>query len=157
MVIVLAISAYINIDFWYYETFSYYNNFINYSVGKKSWEEYIDFWDAKRNYDVASYIKPRTDPADQLFVWGTEPAIYTLTDLLPVGRYTVAYHVVDFNAYDQTMIELQTTFPKYIIDVDNAPEFEELKNFLANYYILETNIDGVRIYRKADNNKMLKF
>jgi hypothetical protein len=146
----LIIGAYFNNQFWYYKTIPYYKNFIDFSLGSKSWEEYLDFWGVRRNYEVGKYLKLRTDSTDNIYVWGTEPSIYVLTYLLPVGKYTVAYHVVDFNAFDETMTALQEKPPKFVIIYPEAPEFSRLKTFVSSRYVKEIEIENVEVHRRLD-------
>lgn len=145
----LIILAYLQNGFWYYETFSYYKNFIGFATGAKSWEEYLDFWGVRRNYKIADYIGSRTTDADRIFVWGTEPSIYALTNRLPVGRYTVAYHIVDFVAHDETIAALESTPPKYVVVVDSLNDFPQLETFLQERYLLEREIEGALIYLRG--------
>jgi len=100
--VVLSIVGY---RFWYYESLPYYKNFVSYILGNKDKNEFYEFWGkgVTRNYEVANYIKDITGENERIFVWGTEPAIYALSDRLPVGKYTVAYHIGDFGAKEKTM------------------------------------------------------
>jgi hypothetical protein len=145
--LVLVVVAYFQNGFWCYETIDYYQNFVQFASGSKSWDEYLDFWGARRNYEIANYLKKHTLPSDRIFVWGTEPAIYALSDRLPVGRYTVSYHIVDFNAYEETMAALKAMPPKYIIVVEDLGQFNQLNSYLKQAYVYGTDLDGVIIYR----------
>jgi hypothetical protein len=144
----VGIAAYKMIDFWKYDTFSYYNNFFAYASGNKSWEEYVNYWHALRNYQVAEYIRERTGLNDRIFVWGTEPEIYSLSYRLPIGKYTVSYHIVEFNAYKQTMDAIRATNPTYIVIIDDSPQFDELMSFISQNYTIEKAIDGATLYVK---------
>ncbi len=147
LVLVLIIVSYYQIDFWEYETLSYYRNYVDYASGKKSWDDYLKYWGAGRNYQVASYLQHHTSENDRVYVWGTEPAIYSVSGRLPVSRYTVAYHVVDFDAYDHTIQAIQSEKPMYIVVFEDGPDFEALHALLEKGYLLETTIDGVSVYR----------
>lgn len=138
-----------NNGFWHYSTLSYYQNFLSYLFGTKDKTAYYDYFqDSLRNYRIADYLRPRTDPTDRLFVWGTQPAIYALTHRLPVGRYTVAYHVTDFNGYQDTYQAILTNPPAYIVTFPtDTPDFPALNSLLATDYLLVHTIDGAHIYR----------
>lgn len=113
----------------------------------------MNFGGVKRNYEIADYLKQRTLPSDRIFVWGTEPSIYALSDRLPVGRYTVSYHIVDFNAYEETVVALRTRPPKYIIIIDDTEHFSELNSFIKQDYIHELDFDGAAIFRQIFINR----
>lgn len=148
LLFILILGAYVENKFWYYATVPYYRNFIAYALGHKDWGAYLDFFGVRRNYLISSYIRQHTLPSDRIFVWGTEPSIYALSDRLPVGRYTVAYHIFDFQAFDETLTALQASPPPYIIVIDDLDRFIQLKSYLDHFYVLETTIEGVSLYRR---------
>lgn len=151
-IILLLFFGYQQNSFWRYETVSYYNNYLTYASGGKSWEDYLRFWGANRNYKIADYISENSESGDRIYVWGTEPAIYAISKRLPVGRYTVSYHVVDFNAYLETINILKNTPPLYIVVFDSFDDFFDLQSFLNDKYFLEKEIDGVPIYKRSKLN-----
>ncbi|OGY16796.1 MAG: hypothetical protein A2785_03445 [Candidatus Chisholmbacteria bacterium RIFCSPHIGHO2_01_FULL_49_18] len=144
--------AYVTNGFWYYKTLPYYQHFLHYATGAESWEANLDYWGARRNYQISEYIQSRTSATDRIFIWGTEPAIYALSDRLPVGRYTVSYHIIDFRAFDETLTALKTTPAKFIVVIDTFDEFNNLKSFLDARYNLETVIDHADIYRLREDD-----
>lgn len=148
--VVLVVASYFQNGFWYYGTLGYYRNFIQFASGFKSWEDYLAFWGVKRNYEISEYLKQRSLPSDRIFVWGTEPAIYVLSDRLPVGRYTVSYHIVDFKAFEETIAALRAMPPKYIVVVEDLDKFSELKSYLKTDFIYECDFDGVKIFRSLN-------
>lgn len=141
----VILAAYEN-NFWYYPTISYYKNFVRFAMGSKSREAYLDFWGVRRNYAIASYLDSHTLPTERIFVWGTEPSIYTLSRRLPVGRYTVAYHIFDFSAFDETLDALRSTPPAAIVVIDSLDQFNELKSFLDERYRAAETVDGAQIF-----------
>jgi|APSaa5957512622_1039677.scaffolds.fasta_scaffold04095_4 hypothetical protein len=144
---------YYQIKFWYYPIVPYYKNYIEYSLGRKSVDEYRNYfdWRVTQTYKVAEYVKESTVESDRLFIWGDEPYIYPLTDRLPIGRYTVAYHVVDFNGFDETLIAFDKFKPKVVIvmEYEKRP-FPELKARLMTDYVLIKKIDQGLIYRRVN-------
>jgi len=149
--IALTFWAIVAYKFWYYKSIPYYENFIGYVLGNKSDEEYRRFWGegVVRNYKVAEYIMGMTDPSEKIFVWGTEPAIYVLSDRLPVGRYTVAYHILDFDAADETIEALSKEEPRIIVMMSNEKNmFDELNWIITSEYALVKEIDEAKIYLK---------
>lgn len=149
ILVVLGIKQY---DFWYYQSLPYYRNFIEYRLGRKDVGGYLNFFgdEVMRNFKTAEYIKKRTLPEDRIFVWGTEPAIYAMSERLPAGRYTVAYHVADFNGYKETMEAIEKEKPVYIVRMENERiKFEELDEYLATEYVRVNQIAEAVIYRKT--------
>jgi len=130
----LAIWRY---DYWYYKSMDYYLNFTKYVLGQKSRDEFYAFWGdgVLRNIRVADYIRARTDEDERIFVWGTEPAIYALSDRLPVGRYTVSYHIKDFDGMEETMMALEQEKPKYIVMMNHEEFNREIDAYLTAYYV----------------------
>ena len=157
LLMILVLFAYVENGFWYYATVPYYRNFVLYALGGKDWEAYIDWFGARRAYAVSSYLQQHTLPTDRIFVWGTEPSIYALSDRLPVGRYAVSYHIVDFRSYDETVAAFRNSPPLYIIVIDSLEQFIQLKSFLQQYYILETTVEGVPLYRHLPETQASSF
>ena len=124
--------------FWHYPNIPYYINFYQFIIGQKGKEEYFKYFgkQTKFLYQTAQYLKSQTKPEERIFIWGNQPSIYALASRLPAGRYTVAYHIVDFNGYKETMESLKSNFPKYIvISKEEKRLFKELSSFLqANYF-----------------------
>lgn len=143
----LVILAYFENGFWYYSTVPYYRNFLRFAQGRVGREEYFDFWGVRRNYEIAAYLRARTQASDRIFVWGTEPAIYALSERLPVGRYAVAYHILEFGAFDETMAALHSVQPRFIVVIDDLSQFSELKTLIDARYLRERAFDGAVIYR----------
>ena len=124
--------------FWHYPNIPYYLNFYQFVIGQKSKEEYFKYFgeQTKSLYQTAQYLKLHTTPDQKIFIWGNQPSIYALASRLPVGRYAVAYHIIDFKGYKETMEALESNPPKYIvISKEEKSLFKELSLFLqANYF-----------------------
>lgn len=141
------------IKFWGYPIVPYYINFVQYITQQKSLEEYRNYFDPRVNqtYQLGEYLKNSTLPQDRVFIWGDEPGVYALGERLPVGRYTVAYHVVDFNGYEETMKAWKKQPPKVVLvmDYEKRP-FKEMELELATDYVLAGKIDQARVYRHLE-------
>ncbi|KKS79060.1 MAG: hypothetical protein UV54_C0043G0006 [Candidatus Beckwithbacteria bacterium GW2011_GWA2_43_10] len=154
--LVIVIAAILNgwwwyqIKFWGYPLVSYYINFGQYITGQKSLEEYRNYFDPRVNqtYRLGEYLKRSTLPQDRVFIWGDEPGVYALAERLPLGRYAVAYHVVDFNDYEATIKAWGKQPPKVVLvmDYEKRP-FKEMELKLATDYVLAGKIDQARVYR----------
>lgn len=126
----------------------YYQNVLLYLTGKESTTAYRAFFDPKtpRDYEIAAFIKNHTIKTDNIFIWGDNAQIYTLTDKLPPGRYTVAYHIrQNENAFPETQIALLKIRPKYVITLAEAPPIP----FSLPEYSAILNLKGGIIYEKA--------
>jgi len=151
LLIFLTIFSLFYYNFWYYKSLPYYKNFIQYSLGKIDKKTFYRFWGDSviTNYQVAKYVQDRTQPDQSIFVWGTQPAIYAISNRLPVGRYTVSYHIADFDGYLDTITKLKMDLPKFIIYANTPGEnFDQLDDLVSKYYFLDNQIDTVLVYQK---------
>jgi hypothetical protein len=148
--ILFFIFIFIKFKFYYYPVFKYYSNFYSYAVGQKSTSDYQNYFGSQisSNYKISKLIKENTNPTDKIFIWGDDPSIYTLSDRLPVSKYVVAYHIIDFNGYQITMDKIKTNLPKFIVyNQTLIRSFPNLDNFIKNYYYV-TDIIGNNIIFK---------
>lgn len=136
---VTLLFSFISFHFWYYPNWPYYKNFYQYALKLKTKDDYWGYFSSQTQaiYKTANFIKNHTTSQEKIFIWGTQPLIYALANRLPVGRYTVSYHIVDFNAYKETMKALEKNPPQWIIVTqDEKKPFPELDNFIKTKYIL---------------------
>lgn len=147
--IVFAASI-IKYKFYFYRTFSYYTNFYSYLVGYKSKNDFNKYfgWQVPENYQITGYLRNNSNPHDKIFIWGDRASIYALSDRLPVGRFTTAYHIVDFNGYNETLENFKVNFPKIIIYYHMpGRDFPGLDLFIQKYYYLATQIGDALIFQ----------
>ena len=152
MGLVLTVVVWKGYKFWEYPTTAYYKNYLAYATGQKTEDEYFSYWGdgILSNYRMAKLVRERTDKEDRIFVWGTEPAVYYLSDRLPVGRYTVAYHVKDFNGYEETMEAIKREDPKIMLRLKSEKgEFDEFYDYLYMNYRLEKEDGDWELWRKV--------
>jgi len=136
--------------FWHYPNISYYLNFYQFALGQKSKEKYFNYFGGKTKslYQTAQYLKLHTSPQEKIFIWGTEPSIYALADRLPTGRYTTAYHIADFNGYQETIDALTKNPPRYIIvDAKEAQSFPALFHFVHEKYLSTFSFEDFNILK----------
>lgn len=149
---VLLITAHFYYHFWWYPIFPYYQNFLKYTIGKKTKTEYLNYWGnrVEQNYQLAKIIKKTTAPKDRIFVWGEGSCVYALSNRIPPGRYTVNYHIYDFNGYQETAQAIKNNQPKLIIKMGGVNKsWPELDKILAqNYYHLGVPQLKDRVYVK---------
>lgn len=139
------------IGFWWYPTRPLYENFGQFVFGRISKQEYLSSFDgARRNYQIGEYLAQRMEPADKLYVWGSDAAIYNITKKLPAGgKYIVNFHVHDLAKHDYVMENLSRSQPAYIVWLPGATEFGSLEELLEREYIETLTIEGARVYRRA--------
>ncbi len=136
--------------FYFYPVVSYYQNFYSYALKQKSQSDYFNYFGSQVNsvHQISKYIKENSSALDKIFVWGDEPYIYALSDRLPTSKYTVAYHILDFNGYDQTINQIKSTLPKFVVYVPmtNRP-FEDLDHILKRYYYVKQIFGNFLLYQ----------
>lgn len=149
LLLIILIFSIFYYKFWHYKTFNYYQNFIKYQLNLIDKNQYLSFFGDSviNNQKISDYIKKATNPNDRIFVWGTEPAIYVLSDRLPVGKYIVAYHISDFNGFDETIDQLKIRLPKFIVYYPDQVPFPKLDLFIKNYYYLTDTIGTANIFK----------
>ncbi len=132
---------------FYTKTIFYYQNFISFLLAQKSVYSYQRFFDKNTpsDYDLAGYINLHSKPSDNIFIWGNNAQVYKLTEKLPPGRYTVAYHITNYtDGFENTKNGLLVSNPKFIIVMPNAPSYPF---YLSNYF-LKINLNCIEIYEK---------
>jgi hypothetical protein len=135
--------------FYFYPVVSYYSNFYSYAFHLKKQPDYYRFFGSQVNttYEIANYIDKHST-SSRIFIWGDEPYLYALTQKLPVGRFTVAYHISDFNGYDETISQIKSNPPQFIIYYSmEQRNFPSLNNFINQYYHPVKIINSVIVYQ----------
>ena len=86
------------------------------------------------NYKASQIIKE--SGSKDLFIWGTNPMLYALTEAQPTGRFTVSFHIKDFDAYDETARSVKEKKPLFIVTMNNEEHpFSELRPYIYQNYI----------------------
>lgn len=154
----LTTSALIIFHFYFYPVKSYYANFFKFATHRITKSEYLAHFsaDVLANYEIAETIALGSLPTDQIFVWGDQPMIYALAKRLPVGKYTVRYHIADFHAQDETMMALEASPPRYIVDFGNHDEMVGLTSLISRRYIHISKTGGADIYRRFDSQAIIR-
>lgn len=138
-------------NFYFYPNLSYYQNFYSHIQNLSTSVEYKNYFSSNTDniHKISQFISENSNYDDHIFIWGDEPYIYALSNRLPSGRYTVAYHIVDFNGYQETIDSLKSNTPKFIVyfSMENRP-FPQLDDILNRYYFLDKNFSSVLIFRK---------
>lgn len=146
----LLYFSFSSFQFWHYRNRPYYLNFYQFAFGFKSKSDYwADFGGpVKTIYRLAEFANAYTQPQERIFVWGTQPSIYALARRLPAGRYTAAYHIIDFDGFEETMAALRREKPILIIKLkEERIPFPQLESFLEKNYQLVKMIEDAEVYK----------
>lgn len=147
--LIVLVFVFVKYKFYVYPVFSYYRNFYGHLFNLDS-ENYRKYFGSTvdTTYQISAYIVGNTDINDQIFVWGDEPYIYALANRLPASKYTVSYHVSDFNQYQFVYDQLVINLPKLIIyyPQPNRP-FPNLDKFIDRFYIPVQTYGSATIYK----------
>lgn len=145
LLILLLVGVLINrnFDITYAKSFKYYGNAVSFLSGNKNLKDYQMFFDSRtpRDYEIASFINTHTTGNDTVFIWGDSAQIYALSGKLPPGRYSVAYHILEYkNGIEETRKAIIDTKPKFIIILKESKPFPFSMPGYDNKYALEEAI-----------------
>ena len=149
LLVPLAFWAY---GFYTYPLLSYYQNFIQFASGQETRSQYYRRFDPRvsRNYQIARFVRETVPKDERIFIWGNEPCVYALSRRLPVGRYTVAYHIIDFDGYGETMKAMEADKPRLVVATLSDHAFPALNSFLEENYFRMKPIGTAQIwYRRS--------
>lgn len=145
----LSLVAYVMVVFNFqpYSTAKYYRQFWRLASGQISKTEYDNSFDylVRDNREVVRLIKELG--LEKIFIWGTNPMLYAETKTVPTSRFTVAFHIKDFQDYDRTFAQIETDQPKLIVVMKNEKQsFPALENYLKQNYLLNTELESMNLY-----------
>lgn len=119
-----------------YPTIEYYQRWGRLLTGQITREQYRNKFNSvlSDNYKVAEIITGAPD--QRMFIWGTNPMLYALTNTIPTDRFTVAFHIKDFHAFDQSLADVKKYEPEYILVMkDDSDTFPALNDYLIERYV----------------------
>ncbi|MDD3532306.1 MAG: hypothetical protein PHR64_00540 [Candidatus Shapirobacteria bacterium] len=135
--VVLLAAGFFYYHFYTHRVIAYYQNFAQFALGQKEKEAYFNWFDSNtwRNYQVVEFINDILPWGEKIFVWGNEPHLYALSRRVPVGRYTVAYHIRDFDRHQEVLTAITGNPPKIVVyDRGYRYSFDKLLVFLNRNY-----------------------
>jgi hypothetical protein len=151
---IIALIAVIGISFLVYSYFPiykknilYYTNYGDYIIGKKSFNEYVGFFDkyAVRDYMLADSVLSLTASEGSVYFWSDSAQLYMLTQSTPLTQYIVAYHSLMYeDALQKTITQLHEKSPKYIVSTKG----KEIPQELLTGYTVKYIVEGAIIYEK---------
>jgi len=151
IIIALIITGVFKFKYWWYPHLPYYKNFLLFSLKKINKKDYFNFFgeETVNNYQIAYYLQQNSQPKDRIFIWGDGACIYSLSQRLPVGRYTINYHIFDFNGFKETVKAIQKQQPKFIIKLKTeSRKFPELDKILKQKYLKINSIGNGIIFKR---------
>jgi len=157
LTVLLAVLVLLHVGL--YSTGSYYKNWFLYMTKQHSRQEYFQTFDSLMtdNYAVAKLITTTRDKPS-LFIWGTNPMLYALTKAVPPTRFTVSFHIADLNVYEQTMQDVRSAKPEYIIVMKNETrELPGLYPLLFNEYTLNTQYQHFTLWKRLPQPSSLLY
>ncbi len=134
-----------------YPTFSYYDRFFKLLENKISATAYRDSFEPLMadNYAASAIISQ--SPGAKLFIWGTDPGIYALAKKIPVGRFTVLFHITDFHAEHETYLDFIQSKPTYAVIQKGETPTPEILSYLQANYIPNFNFNHFILWKKLLN------
>jgi len=145
------IFSFLTFKFWLYPNLPYYENFYLFALKERSRTDYLNYFGTGTQdlYQTASFLKANTSYNEKTFIWGNQPSIYALAERAPVGRYTVAYHIIDFRAYTQTIEALNQDSPRYVVSTgEEIQSFPAFNSLIDDQYHLVKEFGKIKIYER---------
>ncbi len=144
-----AIGAILLLKVSPYPTFAYYRRFTRLVTGRitpiayRNSFNYLD----QDNYRLAPIIR-QTDERE-IFIWGTNPMLYALTETTPPTRFIVLFHIEDLDAYAEVYQDLSRRLPRYIVVMKEAHAMPtNFANLINRYYLPNYQFDHFVLWRK---------
>ncbi len=130
----------------------YYRTFVQHEYGTMSDDDYVLNFDGKvfTVRDIAAEIE-RDGAGTTLFSWSELPWLYADAGMTnPTRYYTSFLGDVIPGAKEEILHDLDAHPPAYIVISDEAyAPFEELDAFVAARYVLVTEVNDSRLYRRG--------
>lgn len=132
-----------------YPTRSYYTRWLSYMRGSMDKDTYRQSFDTLMtdNYKAAEIIKKAG--AEKLFIWGTNPMLFPLSETTPTGKYIVSFHIKDFKAQDESIDAVIASAPQFIVIMHNEEEYlPRLDKYLVSHYMPSTQFKHFTLWKR---------
>lgn len=133
---------------------SWWRNFIEYSTGGKSVDDYNNYFDANVNsiMTLADFFATTGAGGAGAYIWGEYPWLYAISDLSNPSRYVTSFHVFGVpNGVEEVAFDLTQRAPSYIIKPPSSiGYFEQLEKLLATNYTLRFKIGNSDVFVKKE-------
>lgn len=147
----LTVALITLLDFGMYPTWKYYQHYFQLSTGQITAAEYRHDFNSlvSQNERFSPIIQSQTTPEEPIFIWGTNPMLYAVTERAPATTFTVAFHVHDLKLYDQTLQEVIDTRPPFIVLMREEAPLAGLDTFMNEWYIVVDETQDMVLYRRS--------
>jgi len=146
---VMLIITWVALGFFGYPAISYYANFIKVMTGQVSSQTYAEGFNSSIGDNTRVTEILQTSQSPSFFIWGTNPLLYAQSHTIPSSRFTVAFHIKDFNAYDETLAQVKAKQPEYIVVMkDDAQTFPALNQYLLQHYMSNTSFETMVLWKR---------
>ncbi|MBU1051297.1 MAG: hypothetical protein KJ718_01950 [Nanoarchaeota archaeon] len=141
---------------FHFDSFNYYSNSINFASGKKTQAEYNNFFGdhVNTNSNITSFMDTQKPGRIFILTGNREPWLYyelAQHELKPATPYlSYFFYEIVPDTLDQTLQQLTTNPPEYIITHPNMPHYNKLRNLLKQKYQLMTCIDDFEIWQQIN-------
>lgn len=130
-----------------YRTGEYYGKFYQLLTRNITMEEYDASFNnfVSDNYAAGEIISKLN--GNQIFIWGTNPMLYALTRTVPTSRFTVSFHIKDFDDHERTLEQIREQKPKLIVVMNNESDpFPGLYGHLNSFYYPNYQYEHMTLY-----------
>lgn len=128
----------------------YYKNFLEFASGKKSVENYNNYFDSNVNNIMAlnDFLISRNATGKSVYIWGDYPWLYAISDLKNPSRYVTSFHVFGVpGGREEVIADLKEKKPIYIIKPERSiGYFPELEKLLFDAYTLDSRIENSEVF-----------
>ena len=144
----------------------YWQNFIQFTQGRKSINAYNDFFDKNVNSIMGladffntqkkekNVLGPQAQPrtASSAYIWGDYPWLYAIANLYDPTRYVTSFHVFGVpNGQEEVAGALSSNLPQFIIKPPSSiGYFEGLEKILAKKYKIVGKIENSQVFEKKE-------
>lgn len=147
LVIILVFFAHWLVEMKQYDTFAYYQRFTNLITNNISVVDYRNSFDSlvNSNYEVLSLLKAQENAS--LEIWGTNPTLYAMSGISPSSRFTVGFHVKDFQAEEEVLSLIKNNSPKFLVIMKNEEIPFALTQIINEKYKLIFIDDKLQLFK----------
>jgi 4-amino-4-deoxy-L-arabinose transferase-like glycosyltransferase len=128
----------------------YWNNFISFTFGQKTLNNYNNFFDSNVNniMSLSDSLSIHGGRGASVYIWGDISWLYAITDAKNPSRYVTSFHVFGVpNGKEEVISDLNANLPDYIIKPKSSiGYFSELENLIASKYTNVAKIDSSEVF-----------
>lgn len=128
----------------------YWQNFISFTTGAKSIDEYNDFFDGNVNtiMSLADFLKTNDGFGKSIYIWGDYPWLYAIADAHNPSRYVTSFHVFGVpNGQSEVASAILAKPPEFIIKPQSSVGyFSELEKLISRQYTSIARINAAEVF-----------